>query len=205
MKTTSFEKSIILDAKKYVHEMLKQDTSGHDYFHIERVYEMAKFLTTGLEVDLFVVELSSLLHDLDDPKISKKGSKFVFDFIDPLLINEDRKRHIYEVISNMSYSKHKEGKEVLSLEGKIVQDADRLDAIGAIGIARCFAYGGSKSRPIYQNNKDDESSIAHFYQKLLLLKDLMNLESSKKIAIDRTDFMQLFLDRFYQDWNIKTN
>lgn len=198
-KTQETSEEIIQKALDFMKEIHAKDTTGHDHFHVLRVYKMALELALNYQVDMLVVSLASILHDLDDPKISRDSSH-TKTFLDQIDIPLEQKQLILEIIKNMSFSKQKDGAEVESLEGKIVQDADRLDAIGAIGIARAFAYGGSKNRPIFVGDKDDESSIAHFYQKLLKLEDLMNLSESREIAHERTLFMKEFLKQFFQEF-----
>ena len=191
---------LIDKAKAYAVSILKDDSSGHDFQHVLRVYKMALKLSRGKEVNLYIVSLAALLHDLDDYKISDINSSNVSDFL--LNNNIQEAEEIKDIIDNMSYSSYKKGKNVNSLEGYIVQDADRLDAIGAIGIARCFAYSGYKNRPLYNDDQNDESSIAHFYQKLLKLEDLMNTDTAKKIAVERTAYMKKYLIQFYKEWDI---
>jgi len=193
------ENAMILQAENYVKELMSSDSSGHDYEHIQRVTNQALKLAKHYPCDTFVVLLAAILHDIDDPKLNVLPSEKVKTFLNQTELSDDRKKHILEITHNLSYTKSKKGIKVDSIEGKIVQDADRLDAIGAVGIARCFAYGGAHSRPIYSGSVDDESSLAHFYQKLLKLKDLMNLEESKRIAIERTDFMELYLRTFFEE------
>ena len=161
---------------------------------------MALKLSIGKDVDVFVISIAALLHDLDDYKISKVGSNRVETYLTNQKI--ESKESIMDIISTMSFHSHKEGKSVKTLEGQIVQDADRLDALGAIGIARVFAYSGVKNRPIYNNDLDDDSSIAHFYQKLLLLPDLMNTLEAKEIAKNRVKFMKLYLEIFFSEWEV---
>jgi len=197
------ERELIHKTSNYVKSIIEKEPSGHDYFHIERVYLMACHLAKTVSCDETVVKLSALLHDLDDPKLVGENSHLASDYLQTTGISSEHIVLIENIIQNLSYSKHKAGKTVESLEGKIVQDADRLDAIGAIGIARAFQYGGFKGRPIFQNDFDDQSSLAHFYQKLLKLEALMNLEESKKIARERTEFMNLFLKQFFLEWNSK--
>ena len=192
---------VINDALELMRKIHTSDASGHVVFHVQRVYQMAMNLASYYEVDIEVVALASILHDLDDPKISE-NTHDVDRFLENAMILDNQKESIKEIIQNMSFSKQKEGAMVQSLEGKIVQDADRLDAIGAIGIARCFAYGGSKHRPMYLGDNDDNSSLAHFYQKLLKLEDLMNLEESRIIAHERTQLMKDFLSHFHEEFNI---
>ncbi|MCK4551681.1 MAG: HD domain-containing protein [Tenericutes bacterium] len=192
---------LIEKAKTYAKSILENDYSGHDFQHVLRVYKMALKLSRNKDVNLFIVSLAALLHDLDDYKISDKDSSNVKDFL--LNNNIQEAEEIKNIINNMSYSTYVKGNNVSNLEGYIVQDADRLDAIGAIGIARCFAYSGYKNRSLYNNDKDDESSIAHFYQKLLRLQDLINTEAAEKIAVERTTFMKNYLEQFYKEWDIE--
>ncbi len=194
------DQELFESAKTYVKEILGDETTGHDYFHAMRVYNMAMYLSIGKEVDELVVGLAALLHDLDDEKINK-DKHHTENFFVKNPISELQKSQIFDIIRNMSFHKHLAGKRVASLEGKIVQDADRLDALGAIGIARVFAYSGKTNRPIFMDDIDDDSAIAHFYRKLFLLPDLMNLEESKIIANDRLDFMKEYLNKFYEEWN----
>lgn len=187
------------EAKLYVTKILGEDSSGHDDIHCFRVYRNALMLANHYDVDLKVISLAALLHDLDDPKISK-DTNYAKTFLDTHHITE--KDEILDIIANLSFSSYKVGKKVSTLEGKIVQDADRLDALGAVGIARCFAYSGYMKRPLYKGEKDDNSSIAHFYQKLFKLPNLMNLPISKNIANDRVKFMRNYLEQFYVEWGI---
>lgn len=192
---------IITEALELMRKIHASDATGHDMFHVQRVYQMALQLASFYEVDNEVVALASILHDLDDPKISE-NTHFVSRFLSSADLDSGKKTMIQDIINNMSFSKQKEGAMIECLEGKIVQDADRLDAIGAIGIARCFAYGGAKHRAIYLGDNDDSSSLAHFYQKLLKLEDLMNLEESRMIAHERTKLMKEFLTHFHEDFNL---
>ena len=196
----NFENSIIDLAKDYVFNILNKDTSGHDYYHCIRVYKNALNIAKHYQVDNQVIALAALLHDLDDPKISK-NTNHAETFLNEN--NIENKTQILDIIQNMSFSAYKAGKKLSSLEGKIVQDADRLDALGAIGISRCFAYSGHINRPIYVGEKDDFSAIAHFYQKLFKLQDLMNTEEAKIQAKEKIDFMNEFLEKFYQEWEWK--
>ncbi len=191
------KEALIAKTVAYVEMHMAGESTGHDIHHVRRVYQMALNLSKGLEVDILTISLASLLHDLDDYKISKDTNK-ARDFLKNNCPEQEEK--VMNIIDNMSFSSHKQGKSVNTMEGKIVQDADRLDALGAIGIARCFAYTGKVGRPIYNNNKDDVSGIAHFYQKLLDLKDLMNTDKGRKIAIERTEFMKNYLERFFKEW-----
>jgi uncharacterized protein len=198
MKMTDNQFLIVEKAKEYAKKILNDETTGHDYNHVLRVYNMALRLSEGEIVNLFVISLAAILHDLDDYKIAGINSNRTDMFLESHNVKE--KNQIIAIIDNMSYSSHKAGHSEKTIEGQIVQDADRLDALGAIGIARCFAYGGKKHRSIYKGSKDDDSSIAHFYQKLLKLPDLMNTEKAKLIAIDRLNFMKEYLKHFYEEW-----
>jgi len=205
----------------FVKNELKNAESGHDWFHIERVYNNAKHIAKLEDVDLFIVELAALLHDIADSKFHNGdetiGPKKAKDFLKSLGIAKKDLEHIVNIIANMSFSKSLDKNVAFnSLELQVVQDADRLDAIGAIGIARTFNYGGFKNRTIYnpeikpnlhftkeEYKKSTAPTINHFYEKLLLLKDKMNTKTGKNIAAKRHDFMEQFLEQFYAEWNGK--
>jgi len=203
----------------FVKEELETAESGHDWFHIERVYNNAMLISKTEKVDLFVVKLAALLHDIADSKFhdgdENIGSEKAQRFLQSLGVEESVLEHVVKIIANMSFSKSL-GNNVLfsSLELQVVQDADRLDAIGAIGIARTFNYGGFKNRTIYnpaikpnlnqtkeEYKKSTAPTINHFYEKLLLLKNKMNTVTGKQIALERHQFMELFLQQFYDEWN----
>jgi uncharacterized protein len=190
---------IIEEAKKYVKELTLDESTGHDYYHALRVYNNALYLAIGKDVDLDVVSLAALLHDLDDEKVAKKNSRHALDFLEKYL-DKEKTKQVMEIIDNMSFRVQSRGVELNSLEGKIVQDADRLDALGAIGIARCFAYTGKTGRKIYDYSIDDESAIAHFYQKLFRLDSLMNTSEARNIAEKRIEFMKEYLNEFFKEW-----
>jgi uncharacterized protein len=206
MKNKPFiHQSLIEKTKHYVETIMKDDTSGHDYFHVMRVYETAVQLAKNTRADRLIVELASLLHDVDDPKlvVNVDGSKTRAEsFLRGESVDEGIIRHIIDILRTMSYSAYLNGTRVATIEGEIVQDADRLDAIGAIGIARAFAYGGSKHRPIYLGDIDDDSSIAHFYQKLVKLVPLINMRKAKRIARRRMRLMNRFLKAFHKDFAV---
>lgn len=195
-----FERQIIAKAETFALAVMKDDASGHDYEHVKRVRRMAERILSHERADGFVVVLSALLHDVDDHKLGGPGDR-AERFLREQDVPEPTRWSILSIIASMSYTAHTEGKAVSSIEGMIVQDADRLDAIGAIGIARAFAYGGKKGRPIYAGSMDDDSSLAHFGQKLLKLKDLMNTKTAKRIAIRRHRFLSAYLRRFLAEWN----
>jgi len=203
---------------EFVKSFHQNEATGHDWFHIQRVTNMAKKIgrLEGGEIDK--IELTALLHDVADHKLNngdeKLGIKKVADFLDRINIPEQIIKDVLHDIGHLSY-KGAEVKQIeLSLEGKIVQDADRIDALGAIGIARTFAYGGHKNRMIYdpesklemhtdfEKYKSSTSpTINHFYEKLLLLKDRMNTSTAKGIADQRHLFMENFLEQFYHEWD----
>ncbi len=214
------KESVILDNTiVFVKATLKNAEGGHDWFHIERVYNNTLLLLKSEEANVLVVKLAALLHDIADSKFNdgdeKIGPLKARQFLENQNIAVENIMHIVKIIANMSYSKSL-GKEELfnSKELQIVQDADRLDAIGAIGIARAFSYGGFKNRQLYNPEikpnitqskeaykKSTAPTINHFYEKLLLLKDKMNTKTGKLIAQQRHDFMQLYLAQFYAEWN----
>lgn len=200
---TQVEQKIVDQTKKFVERWMTHEFSGHDFFHVMRVYETAIYLAKDEQVDDFIVHMAALLHDVDDPKLRKSHSKIkkVTDFLNSIKLPQEKIDQISEIIDNMSYSAYLHGQKVTTLEGKIVQDADRLDAIGAIGIARAFAYGGHKNRIMFKNDTDDDSSIAHFYQKLLKLPKLMNTPKAKILAKSKMKTMKSFLKTFHKEFN----
>jgi len=190
--------------KKYVKSILMFETTGHDFYHAKRVMNNAVQISKNMDIDLNIVRIAALTHDLIDKKVTSDIMKSINDLEKTLFEigypNNDVVTVIH-IIKNISYSK---GSIPDSLEGKIVQDADRLDAIGAIGIARTFAYGGKNNRMIYNpESKDGLDSVSHFYDKLLKLKDLMNTKEARKIAEKRTAYMVDFLNKFYLEWEGK--
>jgi uncharacterized protein len=205
---------IIQKTGQFVEAEFRNEGSGHDWFHIDRVRKMALRVGETEDCNLFVVEMAALLHDLDDWKLMKAdealNSEKWLDFIE---LDSEVASHILEIIEEVSYRGAGTETPVKSIEAAIVQDADRLDAIGAIGIARTFAYGGHKNRLIYdpsiipvmhndfQEYKSSSApTINHFYEKLLLLKDRMNTKTAKKIAEKRHQFMSDYLEQFYEEW-----
>ncbi len=213
---------IIYQTIKFVKSTLQDAEGGHDWFHIERVWKNAKHISKNENVDLFIVELGALLHDIADAKFHNGdetvGPKKARSFLESIHINESIIQHIESIIINISFknSLDSNSKKITSKELEVIQDADRLDAIGAIGIARAFNYGGFKNRElhnpeikpvIYQSKETYKKSVAptinHFYEKLLLLKDKMNTKTGKQIAIERHAFMEHYLKQFYKEWNGK--
>lgn len=194
---------MINNAMEYVREIFEADSSGHDFDHTLRVYRMAVRIAEEEKADVDTVALAALLHDVDDRKISPQtceNKDRAAAFLRENRIAEEKIRQILQIISEISFS---EGNgRPTTLEGCCVQDADRLDAIGAIGIARTFAFGGSRGRRIHDPaGLDSGSSIRHFYDKLLLLKDLMNTPTGKVLAIRRDAYLRDFLDEFYAEWD----
>lgn len=194
------KQKILIAAENFIKKGFTGETTGHDYYHIKRVVKLAKQIGKEENADLFLVELAAWLHDVGDYKLHEgmdKSEELISQFLFELNLPKETISKIIEIVSQVSFSK---GNHPTSLEAKIVQDADRLDAIGAVGIARCFAYGGSKKREIYNPENPDETSVQHFYDKLLKLKDLMHTETAKKIAEKRHRFLEEFLKRFYDEW-----
>ncbi len=209
---------IIENTILFVKNKLAQAEGGHDWFHIERVYKNALLIAKEEECDLTVVKLAALLHDIADSKFHNGdesiGPKVAREFLESQKVSEDIILHVIAIIENISFKGGNFEKKFHSKELEIVQDADRLDAIGAIGIARTFNYGGFKNRVIYDPNippkmnmskeeyKNSEApTLNHFYEKLLLLKDKMNTKTGKNIAQKRHDFMVTFLSHFYAEWD----
>ncbi|WP_044748372.1 HD domain-containing protein [Bacillus alveayuensis] len=210
------KREIIEKTEQYVRMLLENDASGHDWWHIERVRRISVTLAKKEHADELIVEMAALLHDVADEKIAgseEKGLSVVAEWLEQMPLSNHDKQHIIEIISSVSF-KGGNGKKPHTIEGMIVQDADRLDAIGAIGIARTFMYAGSRghlmydpSLPYRENMTKEEyrqgrsTAINHFYEKLLKLKELMNTESAKQIAIKRHEFMERFLQQFYKEWD----
>ncbi|RZL39619.1 MAG: HD domain-containing protein [Pedobacter sp.] len=209
---------IIDQTINFVKITLANAETGHDWFHIERVYKTAKTINAAEKADALVVELAALLHDIADSKFNNGdeeiGPRKAGEFLTSIGVDEVVITHVKDIILNLSYKASLGNVTFKSKELDVVQDADRLDAIGAIGIARAFTYGGYKNRVLYDpaiptnlNMSKEEyknttaPTINHFYEKLLLLKDLMKTESGKKMAQQRHDFMLAYLDQFYQEWD----
>ncbi|MGA9649794.1 HD domain-containing protein [Pedobacter sp.] len=201
----------------FVKQTLENAEAGHDWFHIERVYKTAININKVEKGNALVVALAALLHDIADPKFNngdeELGPSIAEDFLKSIAVKEDIVSHVKLIIQNMSFKNSFDGVGFTSMEMQIVQDADRLDAIGAIGIARAFTYGGFKNRVLYnpaikpEQHLTKESykntsapTINHFYEKLLLLKDMMNTEAGKAIALERHNFMLQYLEHFYKEW-----
>jgi uncharacterized protein len=211
---------IIDQTINFVKATLAEAETGHDWFHIERVYKTAKTINAIEKGDELVVALAALLHDIADSKFNNGdeeiGPQKAGEFLKSINVADEISIHVQQIIKNMSFKASFEQINFNSKELNIVQDADRLDAIGAIGIARAFTYGGYKNRVLYDpsihpnlNMSKNEyknttaPTINHFYEKLLLLKDLMKTPSGKLMAQQRHDFMQEYLNQFYQEWEGK--
>lgn len=189
----SNQEGIICKAIEYVKTLFSGNSDGHDANHTLRVYKNVQLLLESYpEADSFISSLSALLHDVDDHKLFKtQNNDNARNFLQENGLSEELIENICEIINSVSFSKNK-GKTPRTIEGQIVQDADRLDAIGAIGITRTFAYGGRAGRSL-------EDSIQHFYDKLLLLKDEMNTEAALKIAMERHEYMENFLKEYFEE------
>ena len=204
--------------EQYAKRVLDSDTSGHDWSHIERVVNTTKTIAKAEGADLFICEAAALLHDVIDDKIIQDPAdalKELKKFLTSIEVTPVQIEAIVSIITRMSFKNHQE-KQDLSLEGKVVQDADRLDAIGAIGIARVMCYSGSTGRTIHkpemkprenltpeEYRNGESTAIMHFYEKLLKLKDLMNTDYGKKLAKGRHEFLELYLKQFYAEWDGK--
>ncbi|KJD31201.1 phosphohydrolase [Tamlana nanhaiensis] len=210
---------LINKTKNFVKQTLADAEGGHDWFHIHRVYNNALLIAKTENVDVFTVSLAALLHDIADSKFydgdETVGPKMAREFLFKINVDSTIIEHVVNIIKHISFKNSLSGDVTFtSKELKVVQDADRLDAIGAIGIARCFNYGGFKNRPMFnpaikpnlnmtkaEYKTSTAPTINHFYEKLLLLKDKMNTETAKKIASKRHKYMLDFLDQFYNEWD----
>ncbi|MFB7141877.1 HD domain-containing protein [Gottfriedia sp. NPDC056225] len=211
------QQEIIIQIENYVRSLHQGDSSGHDWYHIDRVRNLAVHIARKENANQFIVECAALVHDVIDDKLhdNLEAQKAQLEsFLNERLNSKDINEIMY-IVENISY---KGGNGVIptSIEGKIVQDADRLDAIGAIGVARTFAYGGKKSRSMFnpefkirenmtieEYRSDQSSSMHHFYEKILKLKDLMNTEAALELAEERHQFVEKFIDEFMKEWNFK--
>ena len=216
MSTTNLIETTI----QFVKATLAQAEGGHDWFHIERVYKNALLIATSEKCDLEIVQLGALLHDIADSKFhdgdESIGPRTARTFLESEKVEPAIIDHVIAIIENISFKGGKLERQFSSIELDIVQDADRLDAIGAIGIARTFNYGGFKNRALYnpeiapnltmtkdEYKNNEAPTINHFYEKLLLLKDKMNTQTGKQIAQDRHRYMEDFLEQFYAEWEGK--
>lgn len=208
---------IISEAEAFAKAELGQDTTGHDWWHTERVRNTAALIAEMEGADVFICTVAALLHDVADEKLNpskEEGLRKVHTWLADRITNEIQLTHIMQIIDTMSFSGGG-GQPMSTLEGQCVQDADRLDALGAIGIARTMVFSGAKGRPVYdpdipprdENLKKEYrdyskgTAVNHFYEKLLKLKDLMNTGHGQKLAEERHVFMLNFLEQFYKEWN----
>lgn len=213
-------KKVIENTIEFVKQKLEGAEAGHDWFHIERVWKLSKKIAQTENCNQEVVELSALLHDIADPKFHDGDETLALTisrkFLESQNVEEKTIQEVLFIIQNISFKNRAEAPKDLPIELQIVQDADRIDAIGAIGIARTFNFGGFKNNLMYhpdllpqlnmskeEYKKSNGTTINHFYEKLLLLKDLMNTEEGKKMAEKRNSFMLTFLDEFYKEWNVE--
>lgn len=202
---------VIEQCEKNVKEIYESFDASHDWQHIERVRQNAKLLLKKEEADGFLIELAVLLHDVSDPKYKKAGEELETEILQELDLSDEQRTAVKAIIDSVSF-KGGNGAPAESVEAKIVQDADRLDALGAVGIARTFAFGGAKGRKLYDWQEEPRgkmteeeyrskptSSATHFYEKLLLLKERMNTETGKHIAEERHQFMISFLEQLKKE------
>ena len=212
------DQEIIEKTSEFVKQELLNAEGGHDWFHIERVWKNAKKIAQSESVNRFIVELGALLHDIADHKFNDGdesiGVSKARKFLERLSVEENAIDHVVKIMLNISFKGGNFSQAFSSEELAVVQDADRLDAIGAIGIARAFNYGGFKGRELYnpaihpeigmtikQYQKSTAPTINHFYEKLLLLKERMNTETGRKMAEQRHQFMEQYLKQFFKEWN----
>lgn len=208
---------ILSRTEELVRQELSGDASGHDWWHIDRVRVLANRLGREEGANLFIVELAALLHDIADWKFhdgdTEVGPRTAAVWLEKNGVDREVVRHVCDIVRTLSFKGAAVPTPMATIEGKVVQDADRLDAIGAIGIARTFAYGGAQGQPMYDPDKaprenaefdtyqrSDSSTVNHFHEKLFLLKDRMNTESARRLAAGRHSYMKSFLDRFLNEW-----
>ena len=214
------QSEILRKTSDYVRGLLSDEGSGHDWFHVERVRNIALHIARDEGAEPFVVELAALLHDVADWKFAggdhDAGPRAARDWLGSLNVPQSIIDHVSDIIARMSFKGAGVETPMSTIEGRCVQDADRLDALGAIGVARAFAYGGHKGRALYDPaippqphasfeayKKNTGPTINHFYEKLLLLKDRMNTAAGKRLAAERHAFLERFLDQFFAEWEGK--
>jgi uncharacterized protein len=217
MTTSKAQQQTINNTVQFVKSQLADAEGGHDWWHIYRVWKLSQKIAETENADLFVVELAALLHDIADPKFhhgdEEIGPRIARGFLQEQHVDTPTVDHVINIIENMSFKNSLGKVNFSSPEMHVVQDADRLDAIGAIGIARAFNFGGFKNRPLYDPEIKPELNMSketyklslsptlnHFYEKLLLLKDKMNTPAGRQIAEERHQFMEVYLDRFLAEW-----
>ncbi|WP_414047196.1 HD domain-containing protein [Macrococcus equi] len=204
--------NIIKITEKFVKDIHKEESSGHDFTHIARVRKMALHIAALEKADLFIVEMAALLHDTVDEKLFDRTLAWqrLNEFYESIHLAQESQDAINHILNYMSFNGGKNAGKLKSLEGKVVQDADRLDALGAIGIARTFMFAGKFGEAMYDpsipvrtdlaNYREPSTAINHFYEKLFKLIDLMNTESAKQMAQERNDYMKAFIDQFMKEW-----
>jgi uncharacterized protein len=218
-KSPMTSEQIIYETAEYVKREFQNDSSGHDWWHIYRVWKNALAICQHEQADVYTVELAALLHDLDDWKLNPSADGTparAAAWLRQLEVDTAVSAHVCEIISHLSFKGAGVENKIHTIEGQIVQDADRLDAIGAVGIARAFAYGGHAGRPLYdpdeppqmhqsfeQYKNSRSATINHFYEKLFLLKERMNTPTAKRIAEERHAYMEEFISRFLSEWDRK--
>ncbi len=210
---------IIQNTIQFVKEMLKDAEAGHDWFHTERVWKLAQKIALKEGGDSLIIQLGALLHDIADPKFHNGDETLALrianDFLQTQNLDSQQIEQVLFIIKNISFKNRNEAPTHKNIELQIVQDADRLDAIGALGIARTFNFGGFKNNLMYHPEipprinlskedykKSNGTTINHFYEKLLLLRDLMNTPTAHQMAEERHNFMLIFLEQFYKEWNL---
>jgi len=215
-----YDATVVKETEAYVKKTLEGEGSGHDWWHITRVHKLAKHIQKKEGGDLYIIELAALLHDIADWKFhggdEMAGARKATEFLTQQRVDGEVITHVAEIIATSSYKGAGVVKPMPTLEGQIVQDADRIDAMGAIGVARCFAYGGNKGKLLYHPDEQPEmhqtaeayknnesSSLTHFYEKLLLLKERMNTKTARELAEERHVFMEQFVQRFLEEWDGK--
>lgn len=213
--------SIVDIIQNEIKSQFEGDSSGHDWYHIMRVFNMSRHIQSIEGGDLETVELAALLHDISDHKFNggklDEGGKVAYSLLLKHGYDKDKAERVKYIVDNVSYKGANTPTEMKTLEGMIVQDADRIDAIGAIGVGRTFAYGGHKNQPMYDPKLESKlhdsfeeyangksSTINHFHEKLLLLTNRLNTDAAKEIGKQRHKFMEDFLTQFYAEWNFQS-
>ena len=216
MNDTHAKNEALLNTRNFVKEFHTHDTTGHDWWHVNRVTHLALQIARRENADLFLVEMAALLHDIDDWKLGNQGPSKTKAFLDSTQLPASVVDAILSIIAEVSFKGAGVETPTRTVESSCVQDADRLDAMGAIGIARAFTYGGSKNRSLYEPSMEpvmhgsfqeyqtsQSHTINHFYEKLLLLKDRINTSTGKAMAEERHRFMEQYLDQFFREWNLE--
>lgn len=194
---------IVEEAKRKIQTIMNTQDGAHDFMHIQRVFDMSMYLAEGRSnLNLFVIKMAALLHELDDHKMDIERKYSVRTILNELGVTKEDQERILEITDHQSFTSYKQGMNVTSEEGKIVQDADRLDAIGAIGIARAFHYGGKIGNSIYDCGNGKPNTLQHFEDKLFRLEGLMNTKEAKKIAKERTKYMEDYVDKLLGEISI---